>query len=105
MTVLMQIVLRNIMVSTYSADSDMKRAEYYLDTEEQAVERFAWFPTWMSSGRTVWLKKYIEVRHHVQWRHSPRLVQGYVSNRFTTQEYLLYTLQQRQGIYTDITEK
>ena len=93
------------MVSTYSAEAGMKRAGDYLDTEEQAIERFAWFPTWMSSGRTVWLRKYIELRHHVQWRHSPRLVQGYVANRFTTQEYLIYTLQQRQGIYTDITEK
>lgn len=105
MTAPMQTVLKNIMVSTYSAEAGMKRVGDYLDTEEQAIERFAWFPTWMSSGRTVWLRKYIELRHHVQWRHSPRLVQGYVANRFTTQEYLIYTLRQHQGIYTDITEK
>ena len=105
MTVPMQTVLQNIMVSTYSVEVGVQRVGDYLNTEEQAIKRFAWFPTWMSSGRTVWLKKYIEVRHHVQWRHMPRLVQGYVANRFTTQEYLIYTLQQRQGIYTDITER
>jgi len=74
MTDLTQTVLRNIMVSTYSAEASVKQAGDFFDTEQQAVERFAWLPTETNTGKVVWLCKYIEVRYYLEWRHQPHLV-------------------------------
>ena len=102
MTDLTQTVLRNIMVSTYSAEASVKRAGDFFDTEQQAVERFAWLPTETNTGEVVWLCKYIEVRYYLEWRHRPRFVHGHIANRFTVQDYVLHVLQQeKQHVRTD----
>ena len=98
----MQTALRNIMVSTYSAEAGVKRTGDFLDTEQQVVERFAWLPTETNTGEVVWLCKYIEVRYYLEWRHRPRFVHGHIANRFTVQDYVLHVLQQeKQHVRTD----
>lgn len=64
--------------------------------KETAVEKFAWWPISTVSGKTVWLRNYVEVRCFYDDMGKPPITGASWNRNYTKNEYLLYQLRKPQ---------
>lgn len=74
----------------------MKPIGVYFNQEEQAFERFAWWPVRSTfSNKRIWLKKYIELHIYFDQMGKPPVKGSSWNLIYTQAEYTLYLLKKR----------
>jgi hypothetical protein len=75
----------------------MKHISAYIgNQQEQAFERFAWFPVYSNfSKKRIWLKKYVELHIYYDSMGKPPVKGTSWNLIFTESEYTLYLLKKK----------
>ena len=92
---LLAAAIHSIIDTTSTIDMSMKRIQDFLSTDEVVIERFAWWPRYMTNNKRVWLKKYVEVRRYVDILGRPPITNNYYSFYWTKEDHLMNVLKHK----------